>query len=103
MHTGNALRDSHTWLAAFGVHDARLVRRITALRALLPAQYDGYNADDYLPLTRRCDIAPTGILALPWHPARLAEARRHLHLGRKAPPVRVTCYRATVSGAIRGK
>ena len=93
MHTGDALRDPHTWLAALGVSDTLLVRRITALLALLPALYDDYNDDDYLRLTQRCGIAPTGILALPWHPARLADARRHLHLGHKAPLVKVTHYR----------
>ena len=85
MHTGGALYDPYTWYADLGVHDVWLVRRITALRALLPALYDGYNKDDYLPLKQQCGIAPTGILALPWHPARLVDARRHLHLGRGAP------------------
>jgi hypothetical protein len=93
MHTGDALCDPHSWPAVLGVNDTLLVRRITALLALLPALYDGYSEDDYLPLKRRCGIAPTSILALPWHPARLADARRQLHLGRKAPLVRVTRYR----------
>jgi hypothetical protein len=77
-------------LLLLGPDAAPVLRLFAALTRLLPVLTDH---DTYQRLQRRCGIAPQRIVSLPWHPGRLADARRKRAAGTTPPLVHVTRVR----------
>jgi hypothetical protein len=80
----------HRTLRLVGADAEPLVRLHATLQDLLPALADH---EHYILLNRPCGVSPQRILALPWHPGRLADARRRRQAGSKPPPLKLTRIR----------